>query len=61
MHHYYCNSTNNDEILCTAGEITAVIVGVVCSLAGVCIILVICLLILLKMYHNGMNRHSSKI
>ena len=42
---------------CTAGEITAVIVGVVCSLAGVCII---CLLILLKMYHNGMNRHSSK-
>ena len=41
--------------LCTAGEIAAVIVGVVCSLAGVCII---CLFILLKMYPK-LNRHSS--
>ena len=44
--------------LCTDGEIAAVIVGVACSLAGACIILAI---ILLKMYHSGMNRHSSKV
>ena len=42
--------------LCTAGEIAAVIVGIVCSLAGVCII---CLFILLKMYPK-LNRDSSK-
>ena len=42
--------------LCTAVEVAAVIVGVVCSLAGVCII---CLFILLKMYPK-LNRDSSK-
>jgi hypothetical protein len=30
-------------------------------LAVVCIILAACLFTLLKMYHNGMNGHSSKI